>query len=143
DEADPPLLHGLERVLLALHPDPTRGRLLEACDHPEHGALARTARSEERGDAPRLGGERHVLHRLELAEPLPQVLDADGRARHVLCARHVRCILSCRRLKISIKTRRTIDTSASVRATTDPWSSWNWSNARSTYSVAVSVWPVS
>src|SRR4029453_13321540 len=136
DEADPPFLDGFEGVPPPPHPDPARRGFLQAGDHPEHGALAGAARSEERGDAARLGRERDHLHRLEPPEALPEVRHADRRAGHLVCGSHVRCVLSCRRLKTSIKTRRTIETSASVRATMNPWSSWNWSTAPRTYRFA-------
>ena len=77
-EADAALLHASVRVLLVLHPDPPGVRRLEAGEHPQHGALSRAARPEERGDRALLGGERDVVHGDEAAEALRQVLHDDG-----------------------------------------------------------------
>ena len=87
-------------------------RLLEPGDHPKDGALSGTAGAEQSGDGSLGGGEADVVNGLErrrsdLLSPLTSMLPAITAPPW-----------SCCRLNVSIPIRRTIENSASVRATT-------------------------
>ena len=108
-EPEPPLLRRLVRVLLAVDPDAAAVGLFEPGDHPQHRALARAARPEQRRDVAVVRLEADVVHGGERAEALGQVLDDDA-AAHVSS-------LSSRALKTSMPASSTIETSARISAT--------------------------
>ena len=70
--ADAALLHAAIRLLLAADPDPPSVGRSRPGDHPQHRALARAARAEQRGDLALLRLERHVVDGLELPNAFRQ-----------------------------------------------------------------------
>ncbi len=117
DEPDLALLHALGGDLLVTHHDPAGRGALQARDNAQHRALARSGRAEQRGDRAGTCRERHVRHRLEVAEALRQVLHHDRRA-HTSMPPAASRPRSVRLRKPSITTSRTTEIAASARATT-------------------------
>ena len=67
-EPEPPVLNACFCQLLAGHPHAAGVRLLKAGDHPQHGALPRTAGAEQCRNRPLRRLERDVVHGTERAE---------------------------------------------------------------------------
>ena len=70
-----PLVRGRVRQIRSVEEDPSRGRKLQPCDQSQQGGLAATGRPQKAHELPLRKLQVDVVHRLDLAERLPDLLE--------------------------------------------------------------------